>query len=768
MESPAFGKIGLAAKMSLDASELSHPFGDGTLTARATGTDPPRQEAAIGHWRRWTRSLQPPPEPLAGAVRIAKAADLVRVLPWLVGFNFGLAALTALALTDFHSLWTLAAWLALVAATAAPGAWHWFRFRAARPPSSISPRFHRKAAIFSAAVAVPWLVLLVLLFPFHSDPHKMAVIFVIAGISAGATAMLAALPEVALFYVMPLVLGLFQALVREGGFADLVMAAMLASYGVFLLGVVAFRHEAFVAAIAGRQEREELTSSLAKAQGRLAKAFAAGGETALLFDGNDRLLLTNYGKQSPLAAYAGAPAPGTTFADWWQGLVRAGAFAAANGKEAEFIDRTLTIWRDPPPEALLKLANGKYLRAVVRPLGDGEKVLIFGDATQARANAKAAREHEQRLADFAGVSGEWWWEQDADLRFTKLSDRVAEYLGAKPNRYVGMRRDDLVDPTYNNEAWQNHLTDLAARRPFRDFRYRTRADDGALRYLSISGKPIFGVGGQFLGYRGVTRDVTSDVEAAETLRLAKEQAVYASNAKSQFLAHMSHELRTPLNAVIGYSDMMAQHTFGPLGDPKNEEYVGHIRDSGRYLLGLIEEILEMSTIEAGGRKLAEEQVDLLELVNSSLKMVEVRAKDAGLTLTTDVKTPLPAVRGDARALKQVVLNLLVNAVKFTPQGGRVTLAVKAGGAGAEFRVTDGVGMSAEAIAAAWTPFARGNSDHARKHLGAGLGLPLVKALTEMHGGTVEIQSAVGAGTTVTVRLPAARVIDAAAPLQASA
>jgi signal transduction histidine kinase len=745
--------------MPLDARQRTRPLADGTLTAKTTATDPSGQEAATGFWARWSRALRPPAEPLAGAARIAKARELLRCLPWIVGFNFLLAALTAIVLADYHEPWKVGTWLALVAATAIPGTRYWLRFRAAPPPRSVSQRFIRNSAIYSFVVASPWLVILTALFPFHSEGHEMAVIFVIAGVTAGATAMVAALPEVAIGYVMPLLVGLIQALLREGEILDLVMAAMLVAYGVFLVGVVALKHEAFVADVAVRENSNVLMQALAKAQRRLSRVFAKSDETIVLFDADDRLLLTNYGKQSPLAAFAGAPAAGTLFADWWRSLVRAGAFAAAEDREEEFIATTLAIWRDPPPEALLRLAGGKYLRAVLRQLDDGEKVLIFSDATQSHANAKAAAEHERRLSDFAEVTGEWWWEQDADLRFTKLSDRVADWASKVPGNAIGKRRDDLVDPTYEPDAWRDHVADLAARRPFREFRYRVRADFGKDRYTSINGKPVFGAKGEFLGYRGVARDITAEVEAAATLRAAKEKAVYASQVKSQFLAHMSHELRTPLNAVIGYSEMMTQRTFGPLGDPKYEEYAGHIHDSGKYLLGLIEDILEMSTVEAGGRKLAEEEVDLPELVNSSLKMVEVRANDGGLTLTTDMRMAPPAVRGDARALKQIVLNLLVNAVKFTPRGGRVTLAVMADGAGAEFRVIDsGIGMDAAAIAAAWTPFARGDSEHARDYPGTGLGLPLVKALTELHGGTVEIQSAVGKGTTVIVRLPASRVI----------
>jgi PAS domain S-box-containing protein len=738
------------------------------LTADLIASIAPIRETSTRLLPRLWRGLQAPPAPLGGAVRIAKATESLLVLPWFATFNFVLAALTAAALAELHGPAVMAAWLAAVAATAYPGTRHWLRFRHAPPPTTVSPRFHRKAAIYSTVVAMPWLVLLVLLFPYDSESHEIAVIFVVAGISAGAIAMLPMVPEVTLAYLLPLLLGLVQALARDDQAVDLVMAAMTVAYMIFLVGVVAFRHEQFVAGIAVRENAKDLARALAQARARLAQAYTSADETVVIFDSEERLVISNFNARSPLAGFGNLPEIGTTFADGLRALVRAGAFAAGNRDEAEFMAKILAAWRNPPANSFIELANGNYLRIAVRALGNGEKAVILSDATETVAHAKAARAHERRLADFAETSGEWWWEQDADLRFTSLSDRLTDHLGESPDRYVGKRRDEIVDPAFNHAAWQNHLADLAARRPFRDFRYRLRVGSGAGRYVSVSGKPLFDAAGKFLGYRGVARDVTADVEAAETLRLAKEQAVYASHAKSQFLAHMSHELRTPLNAVIGYSEMMAQGTFGPLGNEKYVEYVGHIRDSGAHLLSLIDDILEMSTVESGGRRLNEETVDLRRLVRASMYMVEGRARDAGVAVRTELALPLPAVRGDARLLKQVLLNLLTNAVKFTPSGGQVTLAAAAGRAGVNISVSDtGIGMSAENIAAAWTPFARGNSEHAQKYPGAGLGLPLVKGLVELHGGTVAIQSVVGQGTTISVHLPASRIIPDAAR-QASA
>ncbi|WP_296718051.1 ATP-binding protein [Tistrella sp.] len=248
--------------------------------------------------------------------------------------------------------------------------------------------------------------------------------------------------------------------------------------------------------------------------------------------------------------------------------------------------------------------------------------------------------------------------------------------------------------------------------------------------------------------------------AEAALMEAKETAELANRAKSEFLANMSHELRTPLNAVIGFSEMIALETLGPVGNPRYLEYAHDITESGGHLLAVISDILDMSKIEAGRLDLDERPVDLRAMASRARGMVQARADAGGITLETELPPGLPPVLVDERRMKQVLLNLLSNAVKFTEPGGRVTLAAVPGrDGGMDITVTDtGIGIAPEDLPKVLTPFGQIESALSRRFEGTGLGLPLSKAIVELHGGRLLLDSRPGQGTTVTVHLPAARVV----------
>jgi two-component system cell cycle sensor histidine kinase PleC len=241
---------------------------------------------------------------------------------------------------------------------------------------------------------------------------------------------------------------------------------------------------------------------------------------------------------------------------------------------------------------------------------------------------------------------------------------------------------------------------------------------------------------------------------AETLR-----AEGANQAKSEFLANMSHELRTPLNAINGFSEMMAEEMFGPLGDKRYKGYAADILSSGQHLLALINDILDMSKIEAGKMSLRPEPVVVSEVVEDAVRLVRNRAEAAGLTLLVDIIPDPPVVEADYRAIKQVLLNLLSNAVKFTPSGGRVTIAVDRLPQGdaperLKIAVTDtGIGIAESDLERLARPFEQIESQHSKTQQGTGLGLALTKSLVELHGGVLDIKSKAGGGTTVSFTLP---------------
>ena len=254
------------------------------------------------------------------------------------------------------------------------------------------------------------------------------------------------------------------------------------------------------------------------------------------------------------------------------------------------------------------------------------------------------------------------------------------------------------------------------------------------------------------------RDVTARKLAEQARQHAMEEAVAANKAKTEFLANMSHELRTPLNGIIGLADVMRTEALGPLGSAEYTEFVGDIYDSGHHLLEIVEDILNMSKIEAGEMTLNESEFDLADAVDASIRIVRELAGKKNLALATELTPGLPRVNADERMIKQILLNLLSNAVKFTPEDGKVSVrASRREDGGITIEVADtGIGIPAGDIERALEPFAQVDSRLQREFEGTGLGLPLVKSMSELHDGRLIIESVVDQGTTVRVELPAER------------
>ncbi len=235
--------------------------------------------------------------------------------------------------------------------------------------------------------------------------------------------------------------------------------------------------------------------------------------------------------------------------------------------------------------------------------------------------------------------------------------------------------------------------------------------------------------------------------------IAQENAETANRAKSEFLAHMSHEFRTPLNAIIGFADILSHQYFGKIGD-KNQEYAHDIRSSGEHLLTLVNDILDLSTIEAGKQSLVKEKLSTGEVVGECVRIVGEKAYSNGIELFAEVPDDLPPLYVDKRAFKQILLNLLSNAVKFTPQSGKITLSMKASKKNTTMEITDtGKGISSEKLPELTNPFSRADTDPYMSEQGWGLGLAITKSLIDLHEGKLEIKSTVGKGTIVTVTLP---------------
>ncbi len=248
--------------------------------------------------------------------------------------------------------------------------------------------------------------------------------------------------------------------------------------------------------------------------------------------------------------------------------------------------------------------------------------------------------------------------------------------------------------------------------------------------------------------------------AADSARMALLNAESANRAKTEFLANMSHELRTPLNAIIGFSDVIQNEIMGRIEEnPKYIDYARDIREAGGHLLSVINDILDIAKIEAGQLDLQEDAFDAGDALDACISMLSNRAEEASVHLIRKGGESQRAIWGDEKKFKQIVLNLLSNAIKFTPEGGDVTLSVGIGGDGDfELTVSDtGVGIAESDLDTALAPFSQIENAQQRYHEGTGLGLPITRALAELHGGTLEIQSTLGLGTAVTVRLPSERL-----------
>ncbi len=414
---------------------------------------------------------------------------------------------------------------------------------------------------------------------------------------------------------------------------------------------------------------------------------------------------------------------------------------------------------------------------VVRRMADGSPAVIAGihiDITdlkdrEAALNAanrgleRALAERdaaERRFLDIAAVSTDWFWEQDAEGRFTFLSESFARATGVDPASQLGRTRRELFrdyPEVWSSADWDALEAQIARREPFAEFVYQLPMASGQSRpmWVRISGAPFHDAEGRFAGYRGVGADVTQ-------LYTAKERAEAASRAKSRFLANMSHEIRTPLNGVLGTAELLD----ATLTDPEQRRMLAAIRESGEGLLKLLNDILDLAKVEAG--KLTLEQVPFRPamLAERIAALHGPAAQARGLTLAVDC-TVEEQRTGDPHRLLQVLHNLVGNAIKFTPAGSVAVTIAAAPGDHLTITVADtGIGMTEDQIGRAFDDFEQADNTVARRFGGSGLGLAIVRRLVDLMDGSIAIASAPGRGTTFTVTAPLPAVGPAAEAAQA--
>ena len=483
-----------------------------------------------------------------------------------------------------------------------------------------------------------------------------------------------------------------------------------------------------------------------------------------LFDADDRLVGVNrcLAELNPL--FVTSLRPGIKFREYLELALKAGHIDLTNDNAEDFIDRlSRRFLAADGSAALITHIDGMVARARFYKLDGGGRLMVRDDITRVHRAENDRRQAEERFAHLM-----------ANMRgIVVYRAAPGEPTRAWGNNPLGFGQVVGADGVVDLDLWYRLIAPedldryLAAERARREhgaaftieFRYRQLASDDWL-WATESGWTVTDPVTSAQYYDGFILDISEAKRREAELADARTAAEAANRAKSTFLANMSHELRTPLSAIIGFSDVMIQQVLGPVSPARYGEYIADIHASARHLLSLIQDILDLAKAESGRAGVREEEIDLAELAEGVLRMLGPRAEEGRVTLHREWPPTVPRIRGESRKLRQILINLLSNAVKFTPAGGDVRVLIRRpDAAGIEIVIADtGVGMTSTEIPRAFESFVQLESGLARAAEGTGLGLPLTRALIEQHDGTIAISSEPGRGTTVTVRLPAGRII----------
>lgn len=489
---------------------------------------------------------------------------------------------------------------------------------------------------------------------------------------------------------------------------------------------------------------------LIQAESRLKDAIDVISDGFVLFDPNDRIILHNDQFLYTPALREHGDLTGVSFTE----IAHYFAMAEITDIKARQDPRSWIEWRihrhkNPPADGYeQQLTDGRWIRIIERRTAEGGYVGIWTDIT-------ALKQAEIRLREAIESINEGFLLLDHDMKVVMCNDRLRQLY---PISGVMLKPGALLMDVLRYAAEhgeypgvtdiETFLTEsLSLLRPDKPIVYE-RALAGGRWVLASQRRSTNG------DIVGVRTDITSQKQREAELHAARNAADEANAAKSRFLAHMSHELRTPLNAILGFADVMRKGVFGKVEEPKYQQYLTFIYESGHHLLSLINDILDISKVEAGKRELQLEKIDAATLIDACLQVVAGLAKSKQVYLRYRIEPDAQYFSGDLRAVKQIIINLLSNAVKFTPPNGEVKAEVSKSNAYTIIEVSDtGIGMEEANIAKAFDPFGQIDSDLARTTEGTGLGLALVKSLVELHHGRIEVESAPNLGTMIRVFLP---------------
>ena len=530
------------------------------------------------------------------------------------------------------------------------------------------------------------------------------------------------------------------------------------------IGAMAHTLKLFRNSLAERErltaERERAEAAVRQMQARLTDAIESISQGFALFDPEDRLIVCNSRYREILYPDLGADiTPGMSFEAIIRRAAEGGRIEAAEDRIDAWVAERLAQHRDPGAPILQHRADGRWIQVTERRTHDGGIVAVYSDITDLKRAEQALHESVERydLAMRGANEGLWDWNATTDQlhispRFKELSGLETEATSIRSGEWMANLHPDDAE-----QYRQDIRAQLRGDTEFLSSEYRIRGADGAERWVLVRGLAVRDASGRVYRMVGSLGDITARKQAEIALQSAMQQAEEANRTKSKFLANMSHELRTPLNAVIGITEMLKEDAED-LGQNDFLEPLDRIHRAGNHLLHLINEILDLSKIEAGRLELHIEEVDVGALIQDVATTAEALAARNGNRLEVRCPADVGTMHTEPMRVRQIILNLLSNACKFTEKG-EVTLTVerdRPDGAWFTFTVADsGIGMTAEQMAKVFEEFSQADSSTTRRYGGTGLGLAISRRLCHLLGGSIAVDSTPGVGSTFTVRLPAA-------------